>query len=267
MVDRMGWVCFLGVVVCTYRVLVGVETAVVEAAIGTAEAQCVGRSIAIVSPGIGEIDVIRAEVLVAKGRIIRHRVARRTRARQTGIESGRDNKDTRVHVVHALAGAVLVRSRPGDGHLVLGSVRRSIRLTEQGDWTRTGDIHLLLVCTSQDEDGLGRSVIWQGLNGSLDGGEVCFLVRGRDLDSTLWTVIARCLALLAGDVIEGYTVDAGCVPQEREESCNVEAKHGGPTSCYGWDPLAEDTPPGEKDMVLLYLLQGIAPHQWCGKCQ
>jgi hypothetical protein len=72
----------------TYRVLVGIETAVVEAAIGAAEAQCVGGSVAVISPGIGEVDVVCAEVLVAKGRIGRYRIACRTRACQAGVESG-----------------------------------------------------------------------------------------------------------------------------------------------------------------------------------
>jgi hypothetical protein len=47
-------------------------------------------------------------------------------------------------------------------------------------------------------------------------------------------------------VINSYTVNAGCVPQEREESCNVQAKHGGPTSCYGWGPLAREWVPMKK---------------------
>lgn len=41
------------------------------------------------------------------------------------------------------------------------------------------------------------------------------------------------------------------MPQEREESCNVHAKHGGPTCCYEWDPLAEDLP-RRKETLLLY---------------
>lgn len=121
---------YVGWVVCTYRVLVGIETAVVEAAIGTAEAQCVGGPIAVISPGIGEVDVVCTEVLVAKGRIVRNWVACRARASQTGVESGRDDKYTRVHIVHAIAGVVHIRSRPGDGHLILGSICRSIGLTE-----------------------------------------------------------------------------------------------------------------------------------------
>lgn len=116
--------------VCTYRVLVGIETAVVEAAIGTAEAQCVCGTIAVISPGIGEINVISTEVLVAKGCIVRHWVSRRARTSQTSVESGRHDKDTRVDIVHALASVILIRSRPGDSHLVLSSVCRSIGLTE-----------------------------------------------------------------------------------------------------------------------------------------
>lgn len=216
---------------CTYRVLVGVETAVVEAAIGAAEAQRMRGSGAVISPGIGEIDVIRAEVLVAKGRIVRHGEASRARASQTCIERGRNSQHAGEDVVDALAGVVLVGCGPGDGDLVLGRVRGAISLAEESDGPRTGDVHLLLVRAGQDEDGLVGVVVGEGLNGCLDGGEVGGLVRGGDLDCAPGAVVAIGLACLAGDVVEGDAVDADGVPQEREERGDVQAKHGGPNFC------------------------------------
>lgn len=219
-----GWRGLVGGV--TYRVLVGVETAVVEAAIGAAEAQRMRRSGAVISPGIGEIDIVCAEVLVAERSIIRHGEARRPRARQTSIERGGHSQHAGEDVVDAFAGVVLVGRRPGDGDLVLGRVRGAISLAEESDGPRTGDVHLLLVRAGQDEDGLVGVVVGEGLNGCLDGGEVGGLVRGGDLDCALGAVVAIGLAGLAGDVVEGDAVDAGGVPQEREERGDVEAKHG-----------------------------------------
>jgi hypothetical protein len=66
-------------------------------------------------------------------------------------------------------------------------------------------------------------------------------------------------------VVDGYTVDAGSVPQEREESCNVQAEHGGPTSCYAVGSTSRRRIPRATKYGPFILLQGIAPRQWLGK--
>lgn len=220
-----------------YRILVRVEAAVVEAAVGAAKAEGVGGAVRVLGPGVAKVDVIHAEVDAAEGGVRGHRVARGPGAGVAGLEGGRDGQHAGEDVIDGFAGAVVVGLGPGDSDLVLGRVGEAggRGLAEEGDGARAGDVELFVVGAGADEDDLGGVVVREGGDGGLHGGIVCGRV-GVGHDERAGGTGARvCLAGLAPlRVLCGRAQHGGAEEQAQQLDCCLHLGVGVGVDCPPW---------------------------------
>lgn len=142
-----------------------------------------GRAVGVRELLVPEVDVVSAEVPRAEGRVVRDGKAGGAAPGQGGVEGWTDGQDAGVDVVGELVAADVGLVEPDldvilDGVVVgeaggVGPVARGqVGLAEQVEGRGAGDVELLDVLASGDEDVVGDRVVGEGRDGALDRGEV-----------------------------------------------------------------------------------------------
>lgn len=191
---------------------------------------------------VAEVDVVGAEVATAKGRVVGHGKARGPAAGEGGVERRADGQDARVDIV-AEEGVADVGDVPVDLDVVwgrclvvvIGIVRRvprgEVRLAQEVQGPRAGDVELLDVGAGADEDVVRWQivvvvVVREGQDGGLDRGVAGARVVGAHVDGAVGTAlegVGRLLLALGEGNRRGVGVCGGVVCQggadKKEAEC------------------------------------------------